>query len=243
MAEDSNTKLLLHLDTDFSDAMGNHTPNAVDAPIISTGSPKFGDGHLLAEHLQTGDALFDKHDDFVLGTSDFTVDFWFRRTGNPSDFNSSIAIFGGHNAGSVNGRWRIYIVDGSFTSVNLQLHQVNNFSTTLIIGRSIATISDNTWYHLAVVRSGDLAMIFKDGVKIGGDESLSPGLNILYTPTQGVKIGGNYTGANDVDALYDEFRFSRVARWTEDFTPPTEPYVGTSEGTSFIPRLTLLGVG
>jgi len=241
--EDSNTKLLMHVDSDFSDSMGNRTPNSVSAPSISSTSPKFGAGLALAEFGTTAEELFDKDDDFVLGTSDFTFDFWFRRTGNPADFAITYLIFCG-GTGFSNGRWNIRLNDGSLGAITLQLVQQNAFSSTVIASFNLSTINDNTLYHIAISRFGDVMRAFKDGLQVGEDVALSAGLNILYTPTAGVRMFVPYTGANDVDALYDEFRFTKgVARWRTNFIVPTEPYVGTSEGSSFIPRLTLLGVG
>ena len=39
-------------------------------------------------------------------------------------------------------------------------------------------------------------------------------------------LGGYYTGSswNTTYNRFDEIRFSNIARWTENFTPPTAPY-------------------
>ena len=54
-------------------------------------------------------------------------------------------------------------------------------------------------------------------------------------------IGANSDGTRPLNGWLDEFRISKgIARWTSNFTPPTQEYC---LGGGFTSRLTLLGVG
>ena len=80
------------------------------------------------------------------------------------------------------------------------------------------------WYHLAVVRSGNVLTIYVNGVDrvhqpyTGSINSSSDGLVLgkLYTLTTGYYFGG----------YMDEMRVTKgFALWTGDFTPPNSPGV------------------
>jgi hypothetical protein len=89
------------------------------------------------------------------------------------------------------------------------------------------TISQNVWTHIAVTRSGNTIYIFKDGELTTG---YSTTLNNFYTSAvENLYIGGyadNIGGwVIELDGWIDEFRLSKgIARWTSNFTPPTEEY-------------------
>jgi hypothetical protein len=89
----------------------------------------------------------------------------------------------------------------------------------------------NTLYHVAVVRNGATCKIFIDGV--------SQTITEIVAFTDGsVDIGSTLRVGGGISSGYwngwiDELRISKgIARWTEDFTPPTEPY--TSKLTSLL---------
>jgi hypothetical protein len=80
------------------------------------------------------------------------------------------------------------------------------------------------WTHIAVVRSENTLSIFENG-----DEVLEQAIDfyIRDNNTQALKIGA-LTGNDQwyyFGGYLDEVRISTgVARWTDDFTPPTAPY-------------------
>lgn len=52
---------------------------------------------------------------------------------------------------------------------------------------------------------------------------------VVYTPYGYLSLNaqGEYTDTSGV--LYDEFRISSIARWTEDFIPPKYPYIRSTD--------------
>ena len=77
----------------------------------------------------------------------------------------------------------------------------------------------DTWYHLAVTRSGTNYRLFVDGVLLGSGLSEATGIN--QATVSAVTVGRLLTGAvnNDMYAQ-DVFILSGVALYTADFTPP-----------------------
>ena len=82
----------------------------------------------------------------------------------------------------------------------------------------------NIWVHWALVRNGDNFVMYKNGVKYwNGTSSILPyawdnnrfGIGMWYA-SGGIRFG--------YKANIKNFRISNIARYTEDFTPPTRPY-------------------
>ena len=86
-------------------------------------------------------------------------------------------------------------------------------------GVNIPSIQLNIWHHLALVYDGTYEYIFLDGKMIFKNQ------REIYTPNGYLSLNAQ---GEDVDSdgtiLYDEFRISSVARWTENFIPPNYPY-------------------
>ena len=81
----------------------------------------------------------------------------------------------------------------------------------------------NTWYHIAIVRNGGKISAYINGVLVGSvDKATTYEFSMLPT-----MIGHSLDTNTDLSGFagyIDEFRISKVARWTADFTPPTAAY-------------------
>ena len=86
--------------------------------------------------------------------------------------------------------------------------------------------SANTWYHIAIVRNGSNEYIFVDGVSQGLTVDVNPAT--LGDVNDVLKIG--QTQDSPINGWIDEFRISDTARWTSNFTPPSEAYNGEATG-------------
>ena len=216
---DSYTKLLLHGDgsgTSFADssgtgksitAYGNATQSATQS--MFGGKAMYFDG--TNSYLTTPSGS-----DWVLGTGDFTIDFWLRGDGA----NNQNAIFSSNiNAASwwtQNGDYLIYFAD----STTVFLTQYDGTTNHWLAGAW--NISSGSWNHIAFVRSGNTFSAYKDGVLQGnadvtgytfGRSGTLPGL------------GKVQTGSGYLNGYVDEFRVTKgLARWTSNFTPPTSAY-------------------
>jgi len=222
---DSNVKLALHANgtdagTTFTDSSsGAKTVTANGNAQLDTAQSKFGGASGLFDGVGDSLTVADSND-WDFGTSDFTIDFWFR-------FNSfaNQTIFDIGNAGTSGGKGvLLYITDTKNAQVYINGNQV--MTVTL-------TASTGTWYHFTVVRGGTTVRLFQDGVQ----QVMATNSADITGSTAGVRIGlANSTGFSglDVNGWVDEFRISKgVARWTANFTPPSAEYT-TSAGSATV---------
>lgn len=204
---DEYTKLLLHFDSDFTDLCGK-TVTAYGNAAISSAQSKFG----------SASALFDGNEDYIstpgvddwyFDTGDFTIDFWVRRNGTgsyPGIISCSDTSTG----------WAI-----GFGNGDNKIRVVWNSAQQIL---STNAIPDLTWTHIALVRYGDTATLYINGVN-NGSVSVA-GVNINPDGNGALKIGKLNSSANYFfNGNVDEMRVSKgIARWTADFTPPASAY-------------------
>jgi len=90
------------------------------------------------------------------------------------------------------------------------------------IGQTIS-VNTGTWYHFLMCRSGTTHYAFMDGTLVGS--SWTSSTNIVNTPTL---IGHFATPTNYYfDGFLQDIRITKgLARYTANFTPPTEPLKG-----------------
>jgi hypothetical protein len=82
-----------------------------------------------------------------------------------------------------------------------------------------ANITANTWYHVALVKSGTTIDVFLDGVKSSTSRTFSTSIavNTYYLGANG--------GAHPFIGYIDEFRWSnRIARYSSNFTSPSAEF-------------------
>lgn len=214
-----NYAMLIHFDgtngsTVITDEMG-HSATAYGNAKISTSDPKFGTGSLLLDG--SGDyVLVADSADFVLGSDDFTIDFWIKL---PSDFTSAnrFCIFSHYTNTSSN--YMLAEVLGNRLSFAAKSggSDIMNFSTYTL------SWTTGIWYHIAFVRSGSTLKIYRDGVSQAIDTSywykaFTGGTFPDYTSDW--KIGVWSASSRYFKGNIDEFRLVHRALWTADFTPP-----------------------
>jgi hypothetical protein len=87
---------------------------------------------------------------------------------------------------------------------------------------SSATVSLNTWHHIAYVYDGSEERLYMDGIKVG---SRAASGDVLDSPFSTSAVGANYRDSHvevSFQGLIDTLRFSTIARYTGDsFTAPT----------------------
>ena len=89
---------------------------------------------------------------------------------------------------------------------------------------STGTISNDTWTHVAAVRSGSTITLYINGT---ADGTVSSAVNIV---SHGALQVGRQILVSATDQMWlgyiDELRISKgIARWTSNFTPPSSAYV------------------
>lgn len=201
---------LLHFDGDFTDVTGrvwvNHDSNLTfgvapdDTSCLRIEQP-FGVSAGLS---------CDESSDFNF-TSDFTIEctVWSDSTGQNLDITSNTLNYW-HNPGVT---WRVEGGKERF---------VTHGPPVAITSSQIPT---EGWVHLALVRVSNDILIFRDGVKVlewpdyyAGQVRFDYGGTRLFSA-----MGYSQTGA--FNGYVKEYRATKgIARYTENFTPPTEPF-------------------
>jgi hypothetical protein len=220
--DDTYTKALLHMDgtdasTTFTDESGK-TWTAYGTAQIDTAQSKFGGASVLfdgnSDYITTPD-----HADFAVGSGDFTIDFWFKKNANGAlqcafcQLNSTATL----TTASI-----LCYIDKTETN----LPSIDVYAGGTLHGAQSATaITDTNWHHYAGVRNGNTLYLYIDGIEKATHDLTGITINdSANVPTIGRP--GDYNGQY-TNGWIDEFRFSKgIARWTANFTPPTQPYGG-----------------
>jgi hypothetical protein len=171
---------------------------------VDTAQSKFGGAS--AKFDGSGDYLITEENDLFEIAGDFTIECWMRSTNVTVSQNF---INSRSEASTDYFAMRIY---------NSQLYWNIN-------GSSFAntSISSNTWYHCALVRSGSTVTAYLNGSSKGSTTFSGA---ISTTGSNAIMIGGYNapTVSQPLNGHIDEVRISSVARYTSNFTAPTSAF-------------------
>lgn len=224
---DSYTKLLLHFDgadeattiPDSSLAARGNASVASDAQL-DTAQYKIGSSSLLLDGTDDYIHYADSDDWYFSG--DFTIDFWVRFAALPPNSFPVHTYAGlcGQYADNAN-NWGLKIHNSGSGALSLYFLSYPGGAPTT--AEASVSLSTNTWYHVAVVKTGSTVKMFLDGTSLSVSGSptfanVAGALHVGHTCT--------HSGVDDyLNGHIDEFRISKgIARWTANFTPPTVAY-------------------
>ena len=186
------------------------TVTAVGNAQISTVQSKFG-GASIAFNGTNSRIESASNIAFNFGTGNFTIEFWcyLNSTGNQVFYETQLS--GG--TGSRNNGFVFLLFNG----------KLNIFSFSSFKGASNTSITIRTWHHIALVRVGSTNTwtYYLNG---NSDGSFIHSINLL---DQGFMCG-RLTDVVDyfLNGYIDNLRITKgVARYTANFTPPTEFFV------------------
>lgn len=211
---DEFTVVLLHMDgtdasTTFTDESGK-TWTAQGNAQIDTAQSVFGGAAGLFDG--TGDYVTTP--DHADWSSWRTIDFRVRFNGDPG---TGVVGFVQQRADN-NNWWSLFLSNNELVIL------VYSGGVSIVDIRQAWNPSTATWYHVAIVRNGNDYLHFIDGVQSGStitDASTIPDFaGELRIGRHTDSTGTNY----DLNGWMDELRISNIARWTANFTPPTEAY-------------------
>jgi hypothetical protein len=211
---DSNTKLLLHMES-LEIATNKPLTFAVTAQL-STAQKKFGSASLLLDGNSDYVSVPDS-DDWNLSNGLWTADFWVKHA---SDAGSQ-TYFGQFAGGAY---WRCL---AEYNAGDGKISFTESVAGGIFHTTNDVAADDGSWHHIAIVRTStnndqSSMKVFVDGVS----KALTYDANMVTLPDlAGVFRIGDDGNGNYMNGYIDEFRFSKgVARWTADFTPPTSEY-------------------
>jgi len=218
-APDPLQALLLHFDgadgqTSSGDSSGYANTVIFNGNAhIEGADPRFGSGALVLDG--SGDYVtIPKTGNFNYGTDDFTIDFWLNLDTLPS--NDYAFVFQGSNGSKY---FELKIVwTGGVACID---------TSSAIFGSQPSGIVPNQWYHIALVRSGNTATIYKDGAAIAVSDDISGADwgDFSSDLIIGAVHASGFSDGHFLDGRMDEIRVTKgVARWMGNFTPPDSPY-------------------
>jgi hypothetical protein len=185
------------------DNTGFNALETVGNAQIDTTTKKYGTGSM--EFDGAGDYLTYTILDSDFGSGDFTIEFWFYKL---TTGGQRIVSARANNDG---------LTIGVNSSNLLVAFYGDSTATGVITGTT--TIAINTWYHVALVRSGGTATLYLDGASTGTPTSWSAK---TFTSTA-YRIGSSLDSRNEhFNGFVDDLRITKgIARYTTTFTPPT----------------------
>ena len=213
---DANCITLLHFDNNVTNSSSiSQTWTKGGTCYYSTSIKKYGTSSIYEESAVTGGA----YADFSIATntenlyysylsSDWTAELWFNISTIDPIVNSSLITLQRYSSGK--GYFDITITPTTIAITHSTNGSNFDFNKTYNV-----TISRGVWHHLAVVKKNNIITVYLDGVAVISNLSWSYSPNSSFSSS----VVGRYSYC-----YIDEFRFSNIARWTENFTPPTQAY-------------------
>jgi hypothetical protein len=228
------TKLLLPFDgtngatatDDLSNL--NNTATFGGNASISTARSKFGgsschfDG--TGDYVDIGGTYWTTG--AAIDSGDFTIEFWLNIDAWGGDASQCLIT----NYGTNSGGWAFY----ASNSTHQSRWWHHNGSGWVYLNNSTGTrtaLSLDTWYHIALTRSGNIFRLFLDGTQ---EDSMTDS-NAMTSSNggshSGIRMGGINAGVDyPVNGYIDDVRITKgVARYTSNFTAPTTAHL-TSAG-------------
>lgn len=190
--------------------------------VVSSAQSKFGGS---SAYFNNSYLTLPDSEDWNFGNSDFTIDTFLRLNAQPAT-DSVFTLCSQYKTATPDRAFQFDYLDAAGTKY-LRFYCSTDGTTGTGVSLSVPqTLSVNTWHHIAVVRNGSNLLFFVDGIQAGTSQNIST--DAIFPAAASFMIGC----VNETNPGYffngylDEFRVSKgIARWTSNFTPPTQPYV------------------
>ena len=215
----TNTKLLTNFtNAAMFDQTGKTNVDTVGNAQLNTSIKKFGSAS--AKFDESGDYLIVRNAP-LLGGGDFTIEGFVYFNSSPTD-GQGLFVYDSQSLGNragygpalgtyahapYDGKWHSYYGTQATPGTGTQ-------------GNSEATPSATTWIHFAYVRTSGVIKIFIGGSQIGSDIAWTGN----YIANDVLTIAGYYSTSYLLNGYIDSYRVTLNARYTSNFTPPSEEF-------------------
>ena len=81
-----------------------------------------------------------------------------------------------------------------------------------------AATPTNQWVHIAVVKNGSTTTLYQNGASVGSSTT------VVNFTAGGLRIGNRHAGDYYIQGYVDDFRVSKMARYTSNFTAPSAAF-------------------
>lgn len=181
--------------------------------LLRNDQKKYGSASIYMD--TTGYIATPTNSAFSFSNNNFTIETWYNPTRQERQ-GIFYGMWGEYQGGnSSEGGW---VLD--YDSGNLSL-AVSSMATGAYWQSVVSSLSNGTWYHIALVRSGSNIKLFKNGISVIN-------ANLTSNSTKFGNVGELYFGSWSppetrfyTQAYYDDIRVTKgIARYTTNFTPP-----------------------
>jgi hypothetical protein len=200
----SGAQLLLNgTNSGVYDSTARNDVSTVGTCQISSSQSKYGGSSIY--FATAGDGLTIPSTSYmsILGTGNFTIEFWMRSTQSASQVDLIRST-----------TWAIIAYSNS------QLYWQSAYASGSNSYYPYGSLFDGNWHHVAIVRSATSTLtMYVDGVSIGSGTDTTN-----YTTNSAITIGisGSY---GQFLGYMDDIRITKgYARYTSNFTPPTTTF-------------------
>ncbi len=219
-ANASNVSMIaLFANAGVIDASGDNDLETVGNASISSAQSKFGGSSISFDG--NGDYLRVQNPNSNIidwYTGNTTVEYWIYPTSFTQGNNLEPVVVGNMAPTANNNYW-------SFGPIGSGLVQFYYFNGAAVRANSSFTMTGNTWTHLAMVKvgaagatSGNITIYANGNLVFNGAISGTPQSSATYPFCMG------QAGNASMNAYIQDFRFSRYARYTANFTPTTTAF-------------------
>lgn len=202
---DENTVLLLHGE-DFVDSSANNLAITNTGMAISANG-KFNNA-IYCDSNQTSKVLTCVIPQLQ---KNYTIDFWLKYTLQDT---CNILEIGTYNSGGL-----LLEITGSVYGSENKTLRVYIASSTGNILCYFGNMDWSVYHHFAIVSNNTNVKTYLDGTVLANQPASK---NITGTSLR--IMNASYYTSNSMLGYIDEFRISNIARWTDNFTPPDQPY-------------------
>ncbi len=186
---------------------GGKAITAFDDARLVTSQYKFGTSSLALDG--TGDYLSINSDtDFGFGTGNFTIEMWIRIS-----TLGTIKTIADFRDGTISDTAPVLFVNSS----NVVSYNITTGSNAITGTTALAA---NTWYHVALCRSSNNTKLFLNGTQEGSTYTD----NNNFGNSKPLRIGTAPSNISYFNGFIDEFRVSKTARYTANFTAPVTAF-------------------
>lgn len=219
---DSHVKALITFnDTSYKDIINNvfptitGTPSLVKGKILNAAAFPADDSHYIDIEIPNLTT--------IMNTNQWTFDWWEYGLGFNQD--SAVFVLGSH------GKYTM-LSSYAYTSSSGKRRKYFYASSTgsswdLAVYQKMGDYLDNQWVHKAIVRNGTSIKLFSDGILITEITSS----DLIKTYNNNIRFSYCWGGLG-MNGYLDEFRFSDIPRWSENFSVPISP--DESNFTSYV---------
>ena len=210
----------------------NGTVSFAGTAQLSTGASKFGGSSLLVDGNSDYVSISDSYWNTCMSSGDFTVELWARFDSASLDGSTQTTF--ASNRGDISGSSTNGWVFRKFTDnvISWYMRQGSDWVYINYAQGTRTAVSADTWYHLAVTRSGNTWKLFLNGT---AEDTITNSTSIVDGGADGLTVGalaGGIAGGpyHYMDGYIDDVRITvGHARYTSNFTAPTSAHL-TSAG-------------